>query len=158
MFIIQLLYSDYLKSLDIQIQLPWTLIYVWISLNTNPFWVLLFDLFYCTLCYYKTWQRLCSVWKIWGVFLWCFTLCENILKKVVKILYDYMFSNSIGKCQVSLYHFINESWYWSQILYIFKVDCQILNLLPYLNCQDLISCKYFLHLFEDSYRIFGIGT
>ena len=44
-----------------------------------------------------------------------------------------MFSDSFSKCHISVNHFIN------------KGDCQILNLLLCLNCQDLISYKY---LFE----------
>ena len=50
---------------------------IWISMNTNPLWMLLFDLFYCTLCLYKNiikdflclknltsvFVMLCSMWK-----------------------------------------------------------------------------------------------
>ena len=81
---------------------------------------------YCNFLYYN--DLIKTVWKIWGVFLWYFTLFENVLKKVIQILYDHMFSISINKYQVSVNHCIYKSWCWMQILYVFKVDCQILNL------------------------------
>ena len=39
-------------------------------------WVVLLHL-----VYYKNWIK--TVWKNRGVCLWCFALCENILKKVI---------------------------------------------------------------------------